>query len=80
MKVKSYKYNEKRVSYGHGAESCYIIEKFIKLTDEEKFAIRYHMGAFQDGDMKNLNNVFSKYKLAFYLHVADMEATYYDEK
>ena len=38
------------------------------------------MGAFQEGDIKNIGNVFEKYPLVLLLHIADMEATYLDEK
>jgi HD superfamily phosphohydrolase YqeK len=31
--------------YGHGEKSVYIISKFMKLTDAEAMAIRWHMGA-----------------------------------
>jgi len=30
---------------GHGEKSLFLISKFIKLTDEEALAIRWHMGA-----------------------------------
>ena len=30
---------------GHGEKSLYLISKFIKLTDDEALAIRWHMGA-----------------------------------
>lgn len=30
--------------YGHGEKSVYIISGFMRLTREEAFAIRYHMG------------------------------------
>ena len=31
--------------YGHGEKSVYLISKFMKLTDAEALAIRWHMGA-----------------------------------
>ena len=64
----------------HGDKSVFIVQSFIKLTAEEIAAIRYHMGAFQDGDIQNIGKVFEKYPLALHLHIADMEATYLDEK
>lgn len=77
--VPFYKWNDKKISYGHGAESVLMIEKFMVLTDEERFAIRYHMGAYEQQDMKALTNVYKKYPLAFELHIADMKATLYLE-
>jgi len=32
---------------GHGEKSVYLISKFIKLTDAEALAIRWHMGAHE---------------------------------
>ncbi|MCI5668804.1 MAG: hydrolase [Oscillospiraceae bacterium] len=68
---------------GHGEKSLYIISKYIKLTDEEAAAIRWHMGgfdsAFRGGD-RGLNIAFEKYPLAVLLHLADMKATYIVER
>ncbi len=64
----------------HGDKSVFIVSRFMPLTAEEIAAIRYHMGAFQEGDVKNIGNVYEKYPLALYLHIADMAATYLDEK
>jgi len=79
-KVSYYKFDPERICYGHGEESVLIIERYMKLTKAERFAIRYHMGAYVDGDIKNLTNVYKNYKLAFYLHVADMESSLYEER
>lgn len=68
--------------FGHGEKSVYIINKFMKLTDEEALAIRWHMGGFDEavkGGSYAMNNVFNKYELPVMLHVADMLATYCDE-
>ena len=35
---------EDNLPYGHGEKSVYIISGFMKLTRDEAFAIRYHMG------------------------------------
>ena len=64
--------------YGHGEKSVYIITGFMRLTREEAFAIRYHMG-FTEGDERNVGKAFEMYPLAFALHMADMEATYFLE-
>ena len=63
----------------HGDKSVFIVLGFIQLSPEEIAAIRYHMGAFQEGDKNNLGNVYEKYPLAMLLHTADMEATHLDE-
>jgi len=69
--------------YGHGECSVMLIEKFIKLTDEERYAIRWHMGGFDDsarGGSYAITKAFEKYPLALALHMADMMATYIMDK
>lgn len=75
-----YTVNDKLPIGNHGDKSVFIIQRFMFLVEEEIAAIRYHMGAFQEGDIKNISNVYEKYPLALLLHIADMEATYLDEK
>ncbi|MBQ7788979.1 MAG: hydrolase [Clostridia bacterium] len=68
--------------YGHGEKSVYMITPFIKLTREEAFAIRYHMGFSNVETQMAINSVgkaFEMFPLAFALSTADMEATYYIE-
>ena len=72
-------WNNDKISYGHGSESVIILSQYIQLSMEEKFAIRYHMGAYQEGDMRALYNVYKKYPLAFYLHIADNQANLFLE-
>lgn len=60
---------------GHGSKSVYLVQKFMKLTDEEAVAINCHMSAF-DGDMSNVGSAFSQYPFAWLLSVADQSATY----
>jgi len=69
-----------RLPYGHGEKSVYMISPFIKLTREEAFAIRYHMGFSNVDDQRNVGKAFEMFPLAFALSTADMEATYYLEK
>lgn len=66
--------------YGHGEKSVYIISGYMKLTREEAFAIRYHMGFSGNEDKMNVGNAFEKFPLAFALSTADMEATYFMEE
>lgn len=68
--------------YGHGEKSVYMITPFMKLTREEAFAIRYHMGYSNVESAMATNSVskaFEMFPLAFALSTADMEATYYLE-
>lgn len=78
----NYVINDK-LPYGHGERSVYVISGFMKLTREEAFAIRWHMG-FSDDSAKSTGNyvskVFGMYPLALMLSIADMQATYIDER
>lgn len=70
---------EDQLPYGHGEKSVYIISGFMRLSREEAMAIRWHMGAWQDGEKQNAGAAFSKFSLALLTHMADMQATYLDE-
>ena len=65
---------------GHGEKSLILAQKYINLSDEEMFAIRWHMGFSESKENYNyINKAFTKYPLALYLHIADLKATYIDE-
>lgn len=76
--VSIYEYDDP-MPYGHGEKSVYIITGFMRLTREEAFAIRYHMGFSEDESKRNVGKSFELYPLGFALHTADMEATYFLE-
>lgn len=76
--VMGYKFDD-QVPYGHGEKSVYIISGFMRLSREEAFAIRYHMGPWQDGEKQNVGNAFEQFPLAVMTHIADAQATYLDE-
>ncbi|MBO5196846.1 MAG: HD domain-containing protein [Clostridia bacterium] len=71
---------EDTLPYGHGEKSVYVIGGFIRLTREEAFAIRYHMGFAGNSEVRDVGAAFQMFPLAFALSTADMEATYYMEK
>ena len=77
--VATYEFDDK-LPYGHGEKSVYIITGFMKLTREEAFAIRYHMGFSGVEDRRNVGDAFEQFPLAFALCTADMEATYFVER
>ena len=82
-KVPFYTIND-TLPYGHGEKSVYIISGFLygdgRLTRDEALAIRWHMGFSSEDDNKNtIGRALEMYPLAFALHVADMEATYFLE-
>lgn len=66
---------------GHGEKSVILIQKYIKLTDEEIAAIRWHMGGYEPKEYYNaLSVAYNKYPLVLYLYIADLKATYILEK
>lgn len=81
-KVPYYAVDDK-LPYGHGEKSVYIISGFMKITREEAMAIRWHMGGFDDsvkGGSYSMSAAFEQCPIACKLHIADMQATYLDEK
>ena len=68
-----------QLPYGHGEKSVYIISGFMKLTRDEAFAIRYHMGFSGTDDERNVGRALEMFPLATALFVADMEATFFME-
>ena len=78
QRVDTFEYDD-QLPYGHGEKSVYIITGFMRLTREEAFAIRYHMGYSSTEDQRNVAAAFEMFPLAFALHTADSEATYFVE-
>ena len=69
---------EDTIPYGHGEKSVMMITEYIKLTNNEKYAIRWHMGFSEPKELYGtLGQAFTKYPFALLLHEADMEATYF---
>lgn len=65
---------------GHGEKSVMLIQRYMKLTEEEMIAINWHMGAWDPrAKTGELNQVWEEHPLALLLHLADMESTYLDE-
>ena len=78
-RVDTFEYDD-QLPYGHGEKSVYIITGYMRLTREEAFAIRYHMGySSEREDPRNVSQAFEMFPLAFATHVADSEATYFIE-
>ena len=68
------------IPFGHGEKSVYMIQPFMKISREEAFAIRYHMGFSGTDPVNNVGKAFEMFPLAFALSTADMEATYFCDK
>ena len=66
---------EDTIPYGHGEKSVMMITEYIKLTPEEKYCIRWHMGFTEPKEVyTTLGEAFKKYPLALMMHEADLEA------
>ena len=73
IQVPTYTFKEDFCFGGHGSKSVYLIQKFMKLTDEEAVAINCHMGV-ENGNW-TVNDAFRAHPLAFLVHTADMAST-----
>ena len=66
------------IPYGHGEKSVMMLSEFIKLTNEEKYAIRWHMGFTEPKELYGtIGLAYKKYPIALLTHEADLEATYF---
>ena len=74
-KVPYFEYHD-MLPYGHGEKSVYIISGFMRLTREEAFAIRWHMGFSGEENKNTIGRALEMYPLALATHIADMEATF----
>ena len=70
---------EDTLPYGHGEKSVYIASGYMRLTRDEAFAIRYHMGFSGSEEASNVGKALEMFPLAWALYVADMEAAYFVE-
>lgn len=63
--------------FGHGEKSVMMLMEFIKLTSEEKYSIRWHMGFTEPKELyQTIGIAYKKYPLALLTFEADLEATY----
>ncbi len=63
----------------HADKSVIILQSFLSLKENEIYAIRAHMGAFDTaykGGDYTIGKIFEKSNLAVLTHLADMIATY----
>lgn len=78
--VSTYTINDKN-PYGHGEKSVMMIEEFVKLSMEERYAIRWHMGMANcdQEQLQAFNASCELYPLVLLLHNADQEASHFME-
>lgn len=71
--------SEDQYPVGHGEKSVILLMKHMRLTDDEIYSIRWHMGGFDSavkgGDYAS-GKAYEICPLAVLLHVADMVASY----
>ena len=67
---------EDNLPYGHGEKSVYILSGFMRLTRDEAFAIRYHMGFSGTEDPNNVSKALEMFPLVYAVCCADMEAAF----
>ena len=67
---------EDNLPYGHGEKSVYIVSGYMRLTRDEAFAIRYHMGFSGTEDTNNVGRALEMFPLAYAVCCADMEAAF----
>ena len=75
--------DETSIPLGHGEKSLFIIMNFMKLTDDEALAIRWHMSfsAVEPVFEKpSLVKALERYPLVLKLQEADSEAAFFDKK
>jgi hypothetical protein len=69
---------EDTIPYGHGEKSVMMLTEYIKLTNEEKYAIRWHMGFSEPKESySTLGLAYKKYPIALLLNEADLESSYF---
>ena len=69
---------EDKIPLGHGTKSVFMIEEYIKLKPCERYAVRWHMGAYDvtPTESYTLGDAMELHPLVLALHEADMEATH----
>lgn len=72
-----WEYNKRdKIMDGHGDKSVIMLAGHIQLTEEECYAIRFHMGAFTEKeDWQYYSRACKKYPNVLYTHTADMIAS-----
>lgn len=68
-----------KVPYGHGEKSVMMIEQFMRLKPDERYAIRWHMGFTDGADVRTVGQAIEKYPAIWALHDADMKASKFME-
>lgn len=73
--VDGYIYNPNNAFPGHGAKSVLILSPICRMTEEEVYCIRYHMGAYEKEEWDYYDRAIRKYPNVLWTHTADMSAS-----
>lgn len=68
-----------KMPLGHGDKSAMIIKQYMNLTNAELYAIWWHMGISDGGDIRQFGQAIDKYPIVYALHTADMLASHFME-
>lgn len=68
-----------RMPLGHGSKSAMIIKQYIELTNQEMYAIWWHMGFTDTSDTASLTAAIEQYPIILAMHTADMMASHFME-
>ncbi len=73
--------NDRYLFGTHGQNSERILSYFMPLSEQESAAIIWHHAGMDNGGAdKDITPILNRYPLATLLHIADMMATYLDER
>lgn len=71
----AWEYNNATLLPGHGEKSVILLQQYMKLTEEEIYCIRWHMGTFDDkANWNSYGRACTEYPNVLYTHTADMIA------
>lgn len=73
-RITHYEYNKNVLLKGHGDKSVILLSRFLTLTEEEIFCIRYHPGAFEQENIREYRAAVSRFPNLAYVHAVDLLA------
>lgn len=71
-KYPGYEWITEPLPLGHGSKSVEIASRFIRLTDQEKILLFWHMGPSTTADINDFYNVCSRFPEVAFMHAADL--------
>lgn len=83
VKVPFFTCDDSQLPLGHEMRTIFLLNQFVKLSEEETCAFMYHHGGFgnsvKGGDLA-CQSAWKKFPSALDLHIADLKATFLLEK